>query len=88
MLLVRHSDGWMTAYAHLDKALVERGQSVVQGQVIGTLGKTGSVDSPQLHFEIRRGSRALDPADYLDRQNMTTGAVNPDEPAVARPNHG
>ena len=71
LLLIRHSDGWMTAYAHLDKMLVERGQSVVQGQTIATVGKTGSVDVPQLHFEIRRGSRALDPADYLDRQGVS-----------------
>lgn len=70
LLLVRHSNGWMTAYAHLDKMLVKRGQTLTQGQVIGTVGKTGSVDVPQLHFEIRRGTKALDPADYLERQGF------------------
>jgi len=70
LLLVKHSDGWMTAYAHLSNILVNRGQRVTQGQVIATVGKTGSVDTPQLHFEIRRGSQALDPKDYLDRGNV------------------
>lgn len=65
LLLVRHADGWMTAYAHLDKALVKKGQKVTKGQAIGTVGSTGGVSQPQLHFEIRRGTQAVDPAKFL-----------------------
>lgn len=65
LILVRHQDGYMTAYAHMDKMLVERGATVKAGQSIGTVGSTGSVDSPQLHFEIRKGSKAVDPQKYL-----------------------
>lgn len=65
LLLVRHADGWMTAYAHLDKHLVKKGQKVTKGQAIGTVGSTGGVSQPQLHFEIRRGTQAVDPAKFL-----------------------
>ncbi|MBV6632511.1 MAG: LysM peptidoglycan-binding domain-containing M23 family metallopeptidase [Alphaproteobacteria bacterium] len=68
LLLIRHADGWMTAYAHLDRLLIGRGERVEQGATIGTVGSTGSVDRPQLHFEIRRGSQALDPMIYLPRE--------------------
>lgn len=65
LLLVRHADGWITAYAHLERALVKKGQSVKKGQAIGTVGSSGGVDQPQLHFEIRRGTQAVDPAKFL-----------------------
>jgi len=65
LLLIQHTDGWMTAYAHNDKLLVKRGDHVTQGQQIGAVGATGNVASPQLHFEIRRGKRAVDPLDQL-----------------------
>ncbi len=65
LLLIQHSDGWMTAYAHNDKLLVKRGDRVEQGQQVGAVGSTGNVVSPQLHFEIRRGKRAVDPLDQL-----------------------
>lgn len=65
LVLIRHADGWMTAYAHLDRMTVERGRRVARGQEIGTVGQTGGVPSPQLHFEIRQGSRALDPMGFL-----------------------
>lgn len=58
----------MTAYAHLDSFKVSKGDQVKQGQVIGTVGSTGGVSSPQLHFEIRRGTKALDPQKYLGSQ--------------------
>ncbi|MEM6903289.1 MAG: M23 family metallopeptidase, partial [Pseudomonadota bacterium] len=67
LLLIRHADGWMTAYAHLERLLIGQGERVEQGATIGTVGSTGSVDQPQLHFEIRRGSKALDPMIYLPR---------------------
>ncbi len=65
LVLVRHADRWMTAYAHLDKTLVKKGDTVSAGQSIGTVGASGQVDSPQLHFEIRRGTQALNPDLYL-----------------------
>jgi murein DD-endopeptidase MepM/ murein hydrolase activator NlpD len=65
LVLIKHADGWMTAYAHNSKLLVTRGQKVQRGQVIAHVGTSGAVSEPQLHFEVRRGSRALDPMDYL-----------------------
>jgi murein DD-endopeptidase MepM/ murein hydrolase activator NlpD len=65
LVLLKHRNGWMTAYAHNSALLVKRGQKVRRGQAIARVGTTGAVSRPQLHFEIRRGTRALDPADYL-----------------------
>jgi len=65
LLLIRHADGWMTAYAHNSKLLVQRGDQVQRGQIISQAGSTGSVTSPQVHFEIRKGSKAVDPIGYL-----------------------
>ena len=61
LLLLRHSDGWVTAYAHTSKFRVRPGDRVKQGQVIAEVGQTGNVDSPQLHFELRKGTRAVNP---------------------------
>ncbi len=66
LVLIRHQDRWVTAYAHLDKIMVERAQTVNVGETIGTVGSSGSVDSPQLHFEVRRGTEALNPKRYLE----------------------
>ena len=68
LLLLRHADGWITAYAHADELLVARGDQVKRGQIIGRVGTTGNVITPQLHFEIRRGTRAVNPRDYLVAQ--------------------
>lgn len=65
LLLLKHSGGWLTAYAHNERLLVNKGDSVKKGQVIARVGDTGGVTEPQLHFEIRKGRRALDPLDYL-----------------------
>lgn len=65
LLLIRHADGWVTAYAHTDRILVERGDRVQAGQTIATVGTSGAVSEPQLHFEIRRGSDSVDPLDHL-----------------------
>ena len=66
LILVRHADRWMTAYGHLDGVQVQRGDIIKRGDVIGTVGSTGSVDSPQLHFEVRRGTDAINPSKYLE----------------------
>jgi murein DD-endopeptidase MepM/ murein hydrolase activator NlpD len=57
----------MSAYAHAAILLVKRGDVVRRGQVIARVGRTGSVSEPQLHFELRRGDRAVDPRRYLVR---------------------
>ncbi|PHS78869.1 MAG: peptidase M23 [Rhodospirillaceae bacterium] len=65
LLLIKHDGGWVTAYAHNDTLLVKRGDKVTRGQQISKVGSTGSVTTPQLHFELRKGSRAVDPHKYL-----------------------
>nr|WP_281500815.1 M23 family metallopeptidase [Kordiimonas marina] len=68
LLLIRHSGGWITAYAHNERLLVRPGQQVKKGQVVARVGSTGGVMTPQLHFEIRRGRQVLDPLRYLRPQ--------------------
>ena len=67
LLLIKHAGGWVTAYAHADKLLVARGDRVDKGQRIATVGSTGSVTRPQLHFEIRKGKRPRAPIKLLRR---------------------
>lgn len=67
LIIIQHDGGWMTVYAHMDSMSVRRGVRVNVGQKIGTVGKTGKVDSPQLHFEIRKGTKAYDPSAYLKK---------------------
>jgi murein DD-endopeptidase MepM/ murein hydrolase activator NlpD len=71
LLLIKHADGYMTAYAHNENLLVGRGAKVKRGQPIARVGSTGSVGSPQLHFEIRKGRKAVDPMRYLPRQSAS-----------------
>jgi murein DD-endopeptidase MepM/ murein hydrolase activator NlpD len=71
LLLVKHEGGWISAYAHNSELLVRTGQKVRRGQVISRVGSTGSVDKPQLHFELRRGNRAVNPERYLSRQRVS-----------------
>ena len=65
LVLIRHDDGYITAYAHLGSILVGRGDRVVSGQVIATAGSSGDVRRPQLHFEIREGVHPVDPTSLL-----------------------
>lgn len=67
LVLVKHADGFMTAYGHNEQVLVVRGQKIRKGQVIARAGSSGNVASPQLHFEIRKGRSAVDPMRYLPR---------------------
>ena len=66
LVLVRHSNGYVSAYAHASEIEVKRGDSVKRGQVLGKAGQTGDVTSPQLHFEIRKGSSPVDPTKFLN----------------------
>ena len=65
LLLIRHHNGWITAYAHTSKILVTKGTRVQQGQVVAKAGSTGSVRRVQLHFEIRKGRYAVNPEKIL-----------------------
>lgn len=67
LIIIQHSDGWMTVYAHLNSMSVRRGARVSVGQKIGTVGQTGKVSVPQLHFEIRNGTKAHNPINYLKK---------------------
>jgi murein DD-endopeptidase MepM/ murein hydrolase activator NlpD len=66
LVLVRHSNGYVTAYAHASEVLVKRGDPIKRGQVIAKSGQSGEVGSPQLHFEIRKGSTPVDPLQFLN----------------------
>jgi murein DD-endopeptidase MepM/ murein hydrolase activator NlpD len=65
LLLVRHKNGFVTAYAHNSLLNVSKGAQVKKGQVIAKVGDTGNVSESQLHFEIRRGLKAVNPQTYL-----------------------
>jgi len=86
LLLIKHAGGWTSAYAHNQTVLVKAGQRVRKGQSISRVGRSGSVLHPQLHFELRRGRRAVDPLRYLSRRS--TGALSPAVFPAARPGPG
>ncbi len=65
LVLVRHANGYVTAYAHAKELMVKRGDHIKRGQVIAKSGQSGNVDAPQLHFEIRKGPTPLDPMPML-----------------------
>jgi murein DD-endopeptidase MepM/ murein hydrolase activator NlpD len=65
LILIKHPQGWISAYAHCGAVLVRRGEKVRRGQIIARVGATGNVTEPQLHFELRRGQKAVDPRPLL-----------------------
>lgn len=69
LVLIRHQKGIMSAYAHNESLLVKSGETVRRGQVIAKVGSTGSVEEPQLHFEIRNGRDAVNPTRFLQRRS-------------------
>jgi len=74
LVLVKHTGGYTTAYAHADRLIVSRGDFVSRGQIIGYVGQTGDVSKPQLHFEIRSATTPVNPHSYLA---ATTASVDP-----------
>ncbi len=66
LVLIRHPNGYVSAYAHNGELKVKRGDTVKRGQVVASSGQTGNVSSPQLHFELRKGSTPVDPTPYLN----------------------
>jgi murein DD-endopeptidase MepM/ murein hydrolase activator NlpD len=75
MLLIRHAGGFTTAYAHNQSLLVKVGERVRRGQRVATVGSTGGVSQPQLHFELREGSTPIDPQRYLEGPGKPATAV-------------
>ncbi len=65
LVLIKHDNGYISAYAHNGTLNVKRGERVTRGQVIAKSGQSGDVTSPQLHFEIRKGPKPVDPVPYL-----------------------
>eukprot|EP00903_Cladosiphon_okamuranus_P001564 g1562.t1 len=68
LILVRHSDGWVSAYAHNSELKVKRGDTIKRGDVVALAGATGSVTQPQVHFELRKGNKPVDPLNHLPRR--------------------
>ncbi len=66
LIIVKHSGGWVSAYAHLENTNVKVGTKVTKGQIIAKVGSTGNVNSPQLYFGIRKGREAVNPKSYLN----------------------
>ena len=65
LVLIRHANNWVSAYANNEELLVKRGDKVRRGQIIAKAGTTGAVNQPQVHFELRKGSRPVDPTKYM-----------------------
>ena len=65
VIMIDHQDGFLTGYAHLGNIFINQGDVVKQGQKIGTVGQTGKVNEPVLHFEIRKDGKAVDPEAYI-----------------------
>lgn len=67
LVLIKHAGGFVTTYAHNDQLMVKRGDKVKRGQVIATVGESGSVTTPQVHFQVRQGAHAVDPRPLMER---------------------
>ena len=65
LILIRHADGWVSAYANNKDLAVQRGEKVNRGETIAHAGMSGAVSSPQVHFELRKGAKPVNPLDYL-----------------------
>lgn len=76
MLLIGHADGFMTAYAHNEELLVAVGTKVRRGQPVATVGRSGDVATPQLHFELRDNKEPIDPVVHLDGDAMRVASVS------------
>ena len=67
LIIIKHKNNWTTAYAHLDKLLVRKGEIIKTGDIIASVGATGNVDKSQLHFQVRKKSKPLDPIKFLKK---------------------
>ena len=73
LVLLKHAGGFTTAYAHADRIVVQKGDAVTRGQIIGYSGQTGDVTTPQLHFEIRANTAPVNPRSYLSNTTASAG---------------
>jgi len=71
MVIIRHKDGWMTAYAHARSIAVKKDETVKQGDIVAYVGTTGGVPVPQVHFAIRNGRTPVDPELYLPKNTAS-----------------
>ncbi len=67
LVLIRHQGDWVTAYAHLERVMVHKDTVLAQGDMLGTVGKTGDAATPRLHFEIRHAEKPVDPAPLVKK---------------------
>ncbi|MDR1475552.1 MAG: M23 family metallopeptidase [Holosporales bacterium] len=67
LILIKHNDSIMTVYGHLSKMAVKKGAKIHKNMVIGWVGKSGNVTSPQLHFEVRQNKIPIDPYKFVKR---------------------
>ena len=85
LVLIRHANNWVSAYANNEEILVKRGDKVTRGQTIAKAGATGSVSQPQVHFELRKGSRPVDPTKYMSdaggQRRIALEPAGPSRPA-------
>lgn len=77
LILIRHAGGWSSAYAHTEGVRVKRNQRVERGAVIAAVGRSGSVACPQLHFELRRDAKAIDPFAVVEGRPRALSAGAP-----------
>jgi murein DD-endopeptidase MepM/ murein hydrolase activator NlpD len=76
LVLIKHANGWISAYAHLDALEVKPGDRITAGQAFARVGDSGGVTQPQLHFELRRGSKPVDPKEFLAPAPSAAAAGN------------
>lgn len=74
LVLLRHKNGLITAYAHNSQLMVKKNDKVVKGQLVSLAGQTGNASRPMLHFEVRRNARSIDPLSILPKQETTRGS--------------
>ncbi|MBL4890444.1 MAG: peptidoglycan DD-metalloendopeptidase family protein [Rhizobiaceae bacterium] len=65
LILIRHEDGWVSAYAHNKSYEVAKGDAIRRGQIIARSGRTGTTSQPKLHFELRKNSKPVNPLKHL-----------------------
>jgi len=74
-IVIKHAHGYSTKYAHLDKMFIKKGDSIMKGQAIGTMGNTGEVTGQHLHYEVLHGGNAIDPMPFIKIQPITVKAT-------------
>ncbi|RKF21267.1 M23 family metallopeptidase [Altericroceibacterium spongiae] len=65
LVIIDHGNGWQSAYGHLSRITVKKGDPITTGERLGLAGQAGDADRPELHFEIRHDGEAVDPAPFL-----------------------